>query len=189
MRTACFVLMALNLVGLVLSAVVHFSTLMGVDPFEAFPLVSGWLLPLGIFVVSLPGFFVAKKVKGEVFSKPPKWLVWMAMVILAYAFVNWGIVVCLNKLAAEGAAQKRDDGTYFVRGHGKVYHGKVYHGKVYYEVRTISAEEFHRYWALWARGVSGCLIVFYSWSLMILLASAGTTTVRLAPSNETGLRG
>jgi len=176
--------MALNLVGLIFSAVVHFSTLMGVDPFEVFPLVSGWLLPLGIFLVCFPGFVVAKKVKGEVFSKPPKWLVWMAMVILAYAFVNWGIVVCLNKLAAEGAPQKRDDGTYFVRGHGKVYHGKVY-----YEVRTISAEEFHRYWALWARWASGWLIVFYSWSLMILLASTRATNAPQAPSNETGLPG
>jgi energy-coupling factor transporter transmembrane protein EcfT len=176
--------MALNLVGLVLSAVVHFSTLMGVDPFEVFPFVSSWLLPLGLFVVCFPGFFVAQKVKREVFSKPPKWLVWMALIILAYAFVNWTIARYLNTLAVEGAAQKRDDGTYFVSGHGKVYHGKVY-----YEVRTISAEEFHRYWALWARWASGWLIVFYSWSLMILLASAGTTTVRQAPSNETGLRG
>jgi hypothetical protein len=183
MRTVCFVLLALNLVGLVLSGVVHFSTLMGVDPFEVFPFVSGWLLPLGIFAMCFPGFFVAQKVKREVFSKPPKWLVWMAMVILAYAFVNWGIVLCLNKLAVEGGAQKRDDGTYVVARH-------EYHGKVYYEVvRTISAQEFHRYWALWARGASGWLIVFYSWSLMILLASAGTTTVRQASSNETGLRG
>ena|SRR5437870_1561895 len=179
MRTACFALVALNLVGLVLSAVVHFSTLRGVDPFEVFPLVSGWLLPLGIFAVCFPGFFVAQKVKGEVFSKPPKWLVWMALIILAYAFVNWSIARCLNTLAVEGGAQKRDDGTYVIARH-------EYYGKVYYEVgRTISAEEFHRYWALWARGASGGLIVFYSWSLMILLASTRATNAPQAPSNET----
>ena len=184
MRTACLVFMALNLVGLVLSAVVHFWTLMGVDAFEAFPLVSGWLLPLGIFLVCFPGFFVAKKVKGEVFSKPPKWLVWMALVILAYAFVNSGIVVCLNKLAFEGFPRKLDDGTYVLL--RKFFR----HGEVYYEVlRTSSAQEFHRYYAFWARGVSGCLIVFYSWSLMILLASIRATNAPQALSNQTVLRG
>jgi hypothetical protein len=167
MRIACLVFAVLAALGVVLGAVVHFSAFMGVDPFESFPTGLVIALMLGVFVVCFPGFFLATRAKGdELRTKLPKWVVSMMLLILAYAVANFVIAACLRyKLNREGYASRRwDDGSYVLRsparGHEIVhelsaqeYHDRVHHSDAYF-----------------ARGAFGCLIVFYSWSLMMLIA-------------------
>jgi hypothetical protein len=153
--------------GLVLSVVVQLSTFVGVDPFESFPPALVIALMLGIFVVCFPGFFVALKAKGdELRTKLPKWVVWMMLLTLAYAVANFVIAACLTyKLNREGYPSRRwDDGSYVLR---RPARGREI-------VRDLSAQEYHD-WVhdletYFSRGAFGCLIVFYSWSLMMLIA-------------------
>lgn len=171
MRIACFVLGVLAALGLVLTAVVHFSTFLGVDPFESFPRGLVVALMLGTFAVCVPALLVAKKAKGDgLFRKPPEWMVWMMLLIWAYAVANFFIAACLEYDRAGDFYPSRrwDGGAYVLRSRAS---DEV--------VRELSAQEYHD-WVHdsdinFARGAFGCLIVFYSWSLMMLIASPPAT--------------
>jgi hypothetical protein len=161
MRIARLVFGALAAVSLVFSAVVHFSTFVGVDPDDLFPPV--WFLHLGAMVVFIAAMCADKSAKTDpLLGRAPRWMACVLKVLLAYGFVNGAIVVFLNhQLDSEGTPSKRDDGTYVVRFHGEV-------------VRSINAEEFHRYQGYIARFFSGGWMAFYTWSLTMLVSSSRT---------------
>jgi hypothetical protein len=160
MRLGPLVFACLAAVGLILSAVVHFSTFAGADPIDIFPLV--WLLHVGIFLVFIPALFASQEAQAGgqgssacIFANAPKWMVGMAMLFFVYALVNFGVFMFLMR---EGQPTQRKDGTFAVTDHGEL-------------VRRISEDEFHHLQGLEARGFSGHWLLFYSWALTILVST------------------
>ena len=87
--------MYLAALGLVLSAIVHVISLLGMT--SAFGQTS-WILHIGIFVVWLPTIFVISK-KGQDFKQMdfwraafracPKWMIYMTYILFGYAIFNF----------------------------------------------------------------------------------------------------
>jgi hypothetical protein len=173
MRLGRHVFACLAAVGLILSALVHFSTFAGADPVEIFPPV--WLLHVGIFLVFIPaGFATEKAEKGNkssssfFFDNAPRWMIWMAKLFFVYAFVNFAIFFFLMR---EGQPTKRQDGRYAITQGSEL-------------VRRIGEDEFHHLQALEARGFSGHWLLFYSWALTILVSSIRASSARAGTQIE-----
>lgn len=151
---------ALAALGFVASVLVHFSTFAGVDPVDEFPLAVP-LLHVGIFVVFVPAIIWSDRQKKPGQSArsvnlagAPAWLGALAAACFIYALVNFAIFAVRMH---DGRPNRQPDGSYAITSKGKF-------------VRAISEEEFHRYQSYMARGFSGHWMLFYSFSLAMLLA-------------------
>jgi hypothetical protein len=158
-------LLLLSVLGLVLSALVHFSTFLGVDPQEAVPPV--WLLHVGVFVVFVPAFFVSAQGPPDLGQKPslnrlfahaPAWMRLLVRVAFVYAILNFAAFF-VTVAAAPGRPVVTGPGTYALR------------GKRGAAVRPITAAEYHACRARAVRGFSGHWMLFYAAS-MAAFASA-----------------
>ncbi len=169
MRIARLVFGALAAVGLVLSGVVHFYTLVGVDPDDLFPPV--WFLHVGVMVPFIAAGVAHKKAKTDgLIDHAPKWMVWMFGLFFAYGFVNCAILLLLILgIRSEGYPIKHDDGTYAIT----TLRGEM--------VRRINADEFRHYRAYKARWFSGGWMMFYCMSLTMLVSSSRYEKIKPSP--------
>lgn len=155
MRWAMIIVAA---VGLVLSVMVHLSTIFGVDPIAVVPGVF-WLHVL-MFPPFAAGIVYTNRAIGKkggglesVMAAAPKWLVIMTACLFAYAFINYILFIVLQ----EGSPAV-ESGRYYLQSHGDM-------------IREITEAEYHHAEALDARGFSGHWMLFYSVSVMMLLGS------------------
>jgi hypothetical protein len=152
------ILFLLAFIGLIVSALVHFSTFAGIDPQQSLPYV--WLLHIGIFVVAIPAAAVQGLLprdpggKFKPFAFAPKWMQQLTTAAFIYMFINF----LTFAVVMHSGSPYRENGQYLLRDHGKV-------------VRQITEQEYHRYRAWEVRGFSGHWMAFYSLA-MTMLASA-----------------
>lgn len=147
--------------GLALSLAAHASTFLGVNPNRQFP--ATWLLHLGIFVVFVPAVIASIMMargasKNEWWQRvkrfAPAWLQGLVGLFFAYAFFNFFFsLLYLN----EGGVPGKKEGDLVLHSHGKV-------------IRKLTPDEFEKHEAYVVRGFSGHWMLFYSVSLMILVA-------------------
>jgi len=100
MRPFCLLLALLAVLGLGLSAMVHVSTFLGIEPTTLFP--AAWLLHLGIFALIIPLVLIQKKQdkvlrprKGPPFADAPRWMNFLVGFLFLYAFVNFAVNMML----------------------------------------------------------------------------------------------
>src|SRR4051812_28257815 len=93
-------------VGLIASALAHFSTFVGVDPQEVCPWI--WVLHIGIFLVWIPGIAVQnslrsagvgrdKRGSNQWFADAPPWLAMLSKFLFVYMFVNFAIFMFMMR--------------------------------------------------------------------------------------------
>jgi hypothetical protein len=136
------------LLGLLASFAVHVAALCGVDVQARWPFV--WVLHLGLFLVFFPFVISCRKRLGprpslaELRAIFPHWIVVLAMVILAYAVLNFVLFI----MATQGGNPDIRDGKHVLLNHGKL-------------VRELTASEYSALRANEVRGFSGHWLVFY----------------------------
>jgi hypothetical protein len=167
-------LVLLSAVGLIVSALVHFSTYVGFDPQSAGPAV--WLLHIGVFIVFIPAVWVAniKRQSGvrkpnEIWPLAPRWMKILVSLLGFYAIVNFIVFFYLMFVVLGGGTPEKESGGYVLSNHGTV-------------MRQISEEEYHRYRAYMVRGFSGHWMAFYA-AAMTMAASAAAAR-RLEPQHD-----
>src|SRR5437899_8980306 len=160
MRFGSLAFACLAALGLIVSAMVHFSTFVGADPIEILPQI--WFLQVVMLLVFIGAGFATKKAEagterlsGSFWANAPRWMIWMSVLFFVYALINFAIFVFLMH---EGSPTKQEDGTYAVTRKREL-------------VRRINEDEFHHLQALEARGMSGHWLLFYSWALTMLVSS------------------
>jgi hypothetical protein len=158
-----FILLAA--VGLVLSALAHFSTFFGVDVLEICPWI--WFLHIGIFVVFIPAVVLQKSVAkqrdrkrsssfSDIAPLAPKWLAKLTTVLFIYTFINFAIFFVTT--AKAGSPEPDGKGGYRLASHGKL-------------IRPITANEYHLYRGREVRGMSGHWMLFYCAALMTIVSA------------------
>lgn len=151
-------LFLLALIGVIVSAVLHFSTCWGMGWQASMPYV--WLLGIGVFVVWVPAVAIQgmlpRKKNGALqpFAFAPKWMRLLSGAAFAYAIINFAVFIFI--MGATYAV--RVNGHYELREHGRV-------------IRQITEQQYDRYKTYEFRAFSGVLMVVYL-AGMTLLASA-----------------
>jgi len=148
------------MVGLIASAIAHFSTYAGVDPQEAFPAV--WLLHVGIFVVWIPALMVQNRLRPQNASRDllggaPRWMRLLTGTLFAYALLNFIVFLLLMPNKVGGSTHRNADGTYTITKRGEV-------------VYQMDEAGYHHYRALEVRGFSGHWMLFYSAGMTMVAA-------------------
>jgi hypothetical protein len=164
----------LSAVGLIISALVHFSTYVGFDPQSDGPAV--WLLHIGVFIVFIPAVWVANikrqadvRKSNQFWPLAPTWMKNLTNLLGLYAGVNFVIFIYLIMVVMGGGTPEKEPGGYVLRNHGTL-------------VRKISEQEYHRYRAYIMRGFSGHWVLFYA--LAMTMAASGVAAKRLPPKYD-----
>lgn len=166
----------LALVGLVLTAIAHFSTYAGFDPLESLPYV--WILYVGIFVVFIPGLSIAalqprdQNGNFQPLRFAPRWMQRLMSATALYAFINFIIFVVVLMTVMHQATPELKHGQYVLSGHRYL--------------QTITAAQYHRYHGFEFRAISGITMLFYLFALTALASGIGyrMLTIASAPSEE-----
>jgi hypothetical protein len=149
------IVFVIAVLGLILSAIAHFSTFLGVNPEKSFPQV--WILHILIFVVWIPAVFAYKDNGQKDFWKTiagrvPGWMVKMAAVLFAYAIFNFFFTIfALQK----GGVPSEIEGKKVLHSHGKIIH-------------TLTNKEYEKHKAYSVRAFSGHWMIFYALGMIIL---------------------
>jgi hypothetical protein len=136
------------LAGLLLSAWVHFSALLGLG--APLQMASVWPLHVGIFVVFLPFVFASRKTLGpkpgwkELRAMFPGWVVLLGALLMGYTALNFVLFI----MATEGGSPAIRDGHYILSQHGAL-------------VRELTAQEYTALQVNEVRGFSGHWMMFY----------------------------
>jgi hypothetical protein len=155
---ATFTWAALSIAGFGLSLGAHVLSFFGVSLTDRVPLT--WVLHLGIFVVVLPLFLVARSHSRPgsssdrwklLFWKHPSWVIGAVEALIAYAVINFGVVFYLSR----GGKPEIVDNQIVLESHGRV-------------IRRLTAEEYEYQRALTTRMFSGHWMLFYGIPLLYL---------------------
>jgi hypothetical protein len=144
---------------LIVSLVVHVSTIAGIDPTEVFPGVM--FVHIAVLLAFAATIYYVRRYAGKdqlkrVTDHAPGWLLNIAVVFFAYALVNFAI--CMFVLWGVSQATQRD-GKYVVLARNAV-------------VREITAAEYHWQQADVVRAFSGHWVMFSSLALTFLVGVA-----------------
>ncbi len=156
------VLGSVAVAGFLLSAAVHLSALSHVNLVKEFP--NTWFLHVGIFVVFIPAFVLARIDFGsnpsltQISATLPRWATIACIALIAYAAVNFLVFAA----GTVGGSPDIRDGKYVLLDHGRL-------------IREITASEYVTLKTNVVRGFSGHWLVFYFCSAAYLLLSKKRT--------------
>jgi len=156
------------IIGWILGIWVHLLAVSDIDVTGKFPFV--WLLHLGVFVVWIPAILrlrnnrdkkdISQERIGQKFSplqgvktlfkNTPPWLVVIAIVGLAYAFLNFTLFMTRTNYTPV-----IQDGKYVLLNHGEF-------------IRNVTEKEYHHIKANTMRSFSGNWIAFYGLAMAFL---------------------
>ena len=152
------VLFLISVIGLVASAIAHFSTFFGINPQRVFPSV--WVLHVLIFVVWFPVVISCRKLCTNDNRKDfwklatrnsPNWMKRLCVIFFVYAFFNFFCAFVLS----EGGNPSEIDGRKVLSNHGEI-------------IRELTDEEYDQLQAYEVRGFSGHWLVFYAAGMTVL---------------------
>jgi hypothetical protein len=143
---------------LIVTATVHVSTFLPIDPMDEWPGVM--FLHVAMFLPFGAALWYASRAGGEkksldpIVHSAPRWMQGLTVGLFAYAIFNFGMFLTLS----EGGGPTVRDGKYLLTSHGRV-------------IRELTEAEYHRQRAYEVRGFSGHWMVFASASLMLLVGA------------------
>lgn len=147
------------LVGLVASAVAHFSTFMGINPQRVFPPV--WALHVLIFIVWFPVVFSCRNIYTKENRKDfwkiatrnaPTWMKTLCAALFAYALFNFFFTIFVLN---EGGVPSELDGKKVLQSHSNV-------------IRELTDEEYETHQAYSVRTFSGHWMIFYALGMTVM---------------------
>jgi hypothetical protein len=142
------ILGAIALTGLLLSILVHFSALLGIDVSLHFPYV--WGLHIGIFVVFIPFVLMSRGTLGakprwtDIRQQFPGWAIALALCVWIYVIVNFVLFI----LFGGGGSPNVINGEYVLSNHGRV-------------LSHLTETAYRRHVTNEVRGFSGHWLIFY----------------------------
>jgi hypothetical protein len=178
------VFLALAILGLLASVVVHGSTFFT----DRLAMQHGtWLLHVGIFVVCIPAFVIQNRARAAAAStrskgkKPaglddvapyaPRWMNVLTAACFVYAFINFGTFFFLTR----DGAPRVENGQYVLKQKSTT-------------VRTLTEAEFHRFNRYETRGFSGHWLLFYSAAVAMLYSGIRQRRIEAAVAPMPPLR-